>query len=419
MLSGLGAVLGVAPEVAGDQQRVDLAATQEAQRQAIEDVHVLLGGAGQVDRVRDARRRREELPQGRDGRRRELRHVEARLDRHRRRDADVAAAVAQDGDPAPARGRAAQQRLGGVDELARGAHAQDARGGERGVDGRAVGGQCAGVRVDRAGPGPAAVDGQRDHRRATSHGAGGRTREGPSVAEVLDVDSDDLGGVVGGERLHEVGGAKVGLVTQRGKAREAEPVRGGHQPELEREVAALRDEADRARGQRVGHELQPLPRVQHAQAVGPQQHGTGIADTLGQQSVVVRALLAAGAGADDDERARPDLERLVDGRRDRRAGHGDDHELGCPGQLLQRPIGGPAEDGVGAVVDEVGGAMTLPAQGTLGQPIAPLARVLRGADDRHRGGIEQRGDGAFAGLDFHGQPEYNRDVKSPFEVTVS
>ena len=222
-------------------------------------MHILLGGAGQVDRVRHAGCRRERLPQGRDGRLRELGHLEAGLDGHRGRDADMASAVAEHGHPAPAGGGGAQQRLGGIDELARRAHPQDAGGGKGGVDGGAVRGQRAGVRLDRARAGAAAVDGQGDHGGAGVHGAGGGAREGPAVAEVLDVDGDDFGGVVGGEGVDEVGGAEVGLVAQRGKAREPEPLGGGHQPQLEREVAALGDEPDGARGQWVGDELEPSP----------------------------------------------------------------------------------------------------------------------------------------------------------------
>ena len=145
--------------------------------------------------------------------------------------------------------------------------------------------------------------------------------------------------LVGGEGVDELGGAEVGLVAQRGKAREPEPLGGGHQPELEREVAALGDEPDGAGRQRVGDELEPPPGVEDAQAVGSEQHRPGVADALGERRVVVVALLAAGAGADDDERARPGVERVVDGGRDRGAGHGDDHQLGRLGQLVQRPIG--------------------------------------------------------------------------------
>ena len=204
-------------------------------------------------------------------------------------------------------------------------------------------------------PRAAAVDGQGDHRRAGGHGAGGGAREGPAVAEVLDVDGDDFGGVVGGEGVDEVGGAEVGLVAQRGKAREPEPLGGGDQPQLEREVAALGDEADGARGQWVGDELEPSPGVEHAQAVGPEQHRSGIADALREGRVVLPrssppapALMATSARA-------PACERGLDGRADRGAAAPRRRRARAPRAARRsEPIGTAAEDGGGAVVDEIG-----------------------------------------------------------------
>jgi len=62
---------------------------------------------------------------------------------------------------------------------------------------------------------------------------------------------EDCGFAYRDSRLTSIGGgADVGLVAQRGEAREPQPLGSGHQPELQGEVAALRDEPDGAGGQR-------------------------------------------------------------------------------------------------------------------------------------------------------------------------
>ena len=353
---------------------------------------VLLGAAGQVDRVGDPGRRRQRGPQRLRDRLGQLGHLQAGLGRHRGGDAAVPAAVAEHGDPAPAGGGTAQQRLGGVDQLARRADPLDARGRERGVDGGAVGRQGAGVRPDGAGPGAGAVDGERHHGLAGAHGGGRGAGEGAAVTEVLDVDGDELGGVVGGELGHEVGGVEIGLVAQRREPGEPQPLRRGEQPQFQREVAALGDEPDRAGGQRVGDKLEPPAGVQDAEAVGPEQHRSRGADALGEGGVAL-----AGTRADDHDRAGAGGQGAGDDRVDGGGGDGDDHEVGRLGQLVQGPVGPPSQHRFArAVVDEERGPVRLAAQRSLGQPVAPLARVLRRADHRDGRRIEQDVDGAGA-----------------------
>ena len=240
-------------------------------------------------------------------------------------------------------------------------------------------------------------DRQRDDRLAGGDRRGAGAGQLPAVAEVLDVEGDQFGLVVRGELRDELGGAEVGLVAQRREAREAQPLGRGEQPELQRQVAALGDQPDRARRQRAGHELQLLSGVQHAEAVGAEQHRARVAHAHRQLDVERGPGVGVGqlaAAADGDDRARSAGQRLLHGRGQGGERHRDHDELRRLGQLGERSVAPAAEHLTGAVVDQERRPAILAAQRTQGQPVAPLARIARGADERHRGGREQRPDGA-------------------------
>ena len=144
------AVLAVAAEVAGDEQRVDLARVEQGAGGVVERADVLLAAAGEVDRVRGRGGRGQAGAQGGDGRRAEGGQLEARRVREAGRDPAVAAAVGEDRDAPSRRPPGAQQALGEVDHLLRRAHPLDPGGAAGGVDGGRVARQRAGVRADGA-----------------------------------------------------------------------------------------------------------------------------------------------------------------------------------------------------------------------------------------------------------------------------
>src|SRR5207245_9147917 len=85
-------------------------------------------------------------------------------------------------------------------------------------------------------------------------GSGGCTSERAPVAEVLHVQRDQPRRLVAGEALDELRCLEIRLVAERREAREAEPFALRQQRELQRQVAALRDQPDRAR-----REIDPRP----------------------------------------------------------------------------------------------------------------------------------------------------------------
>ena len=84
-------------------------------------------------------------------------------------------------------------------------------------------------------------------------------RERPAVTEVLAVDADHAGVLVRRERLDELGGLDVRLIPERGEARDADAVLRAEQAQLEREVAALGDDPERAGRELVHAEIERRP----------------------------------------------------------------------------------------------------------------------------------------------------------------
>ena len=191
----------------------------------------------------------------------ERRHLHARRVSEPGGQPAVPAAVGQHGHAPAARPGEAQERLGGVDELARRPHAPDPRGRACGLDRERVAHERARVRAGRAHGRRGVLDREQEHRRARVGRRPGRRGEPAPVAEILGVERDQARRLVQRERAHELRGLQVDLVAERGEPREAEPDRRGAAADLEREVAALGDQADRARaGGRWRRARAPRPR---------------------------------------------------------------------------------------------------------------------------------------------------------------
>ena len=158
-------------------------------------------------------------------------------------------------------------------------------------------------------------------------------RERPAVAEVLAVDADHAGVLVGRERLDELRGLDVGLVPERGEARDADAVLRAEQAQLEGEVAALGDDPERAGRELVHAEVERRRCVVDAEAVRPEHHRSGAAHLLDDAALELLAAVVdlAEAGRDRDDPARAGSECVVDAGLERRGRHRDHDELGRAG----------------------------------------------------------------------------------------
>ena len=157
---------GVAAEVAGHQDRVDVVRGLQHRERAGVAVRIHLARAGEVDRVADARLRPQRLGQRRLGGLAERGHLEPGGLGHVARDHAVPAAVGEDGDPRTTRHGVLPQREQHVGQLARGLHLDRAGDVARGRDHRGVAGERAGVGLRAAGRGLAGAGGEHHDRRA-------------------------------------------------------------------------------------------------------------------------------------------------------------------------------------------------------------------------------------------------------------
>ena len=217
----------------------------------------------------------------------------------------------------------------------------------------------------------------------------GRLGERTAVAEVLAVDADHLRAVVRGEIAEDVRHAEVGLVADGREPRETEAEILEQEAGLERDVAALRDEADRARRQRVGSQVELPGRVEDAETVRPEQHGAGGADAIDDRPLA----LVPDPGGDRDDRLRAGGERLVDGLLEPCRRDAEHDELGRCGQLGERAVHGEAVQLAAASSDEVDRASVRAARRVAREPVAPLAGVGGDAHDRERARLEQSDGG--------------------------
>ena len=249
------AVDAIAAEVARHHEGVDLSRGQHRVGDIGEARDVLLATAGDVDGVdgrgrgREVRRHRISQAGG------EVRHREASVLGDVRGDRRVSAAVGEHRDPVAVRAGHRAERREHVGHLLRRVHSDDARLVAGGIHDRGRRHHRAGVRLRLSSGGLAAPDRQQ-HDGLT--GVGRLTRGGDetsAVAEVLGVHRDSVRARMIDAPEHEIGRIEIGLVAQGRKAREAELVLDEQLSELERQVAALRQEGNAPAGQRIAREL--------------------------------------------------------------------------------------------------------------------------------------------------------------------
>ena len=190
------------------------------------------------------------------------------------------------------------------------------------------------MRLRGARPRGALARGQEHDRLA---GRDGGPHEGATVAEVLAVDGDHARRLVVRELGDELGRLQIGLVAERDEPGKTEADLAGEQRELEREVPALRDEPDRAAGERVRRELELRSGVEDTEAIRSEQDRARAAHPLDDGVLTRAAGLAAlpEAGRDRDDRAGAGVERCADRFLERRRRHRDGDELLRLGQLCQ------------------------------------------------------------------------------------
>ena len=193
-------------------------------------------------------------------------------------------------------------------------------------------------------------------------------------------------------RGHEIRRLQIGLVAERREARDAEAELAREQRHLEREVAALRDEADRPRLEVARAEIEPGRPVVDAHAVGPEEHSAGGADPFDRLPLAAETLLAtlAQPRRNRDDRARPDRERRVDLLLERRHGYAEDDQLRGFREIRKRPIRRPAEYLVPCTIDEVDSAPVFSTHGAAREPLSPFCGIVRRADDRDGARLEER-----------------------------
>ena len=277
-------------------------------------------------------------------------------------------------------------------ELARRAHALHPGRAAGGFDCRGAADQRARVRPRRLGADLSGSDGEEDDGLPGLDRFLRGAREGPSVAEVLAVEGDDAGRLVVDQAADELARLEVGLVPERREAREAEPVVLGEQGELEREIAALRDEADRAALELAPAEVEARRGVEDPETVRPEEDGARRPNALDDRGLPGPAFVAClpEPGRDPDERLRARGERCVDGVLEPVGGNREHDELRRLGQVCQRGVGLPLEDLAAVSVHEVDRAASLAPEGAQREAVAPLRRVVGSPENRDGARIEQR-----------------------------
>jgi hypothetical protein len=200
-----------------------------------------------------------------------------------------------------------------------------------------------------------------------------------------------VGRLVADEIANDVDRLEVGLVAERGEAREPQAHLGDEQTQLEGEVAALGDQADRAARQLVPPDVEIRAGVEHAHAVGPEQQSPRLADPacdvpLARLAVQTRL---AQAGRDADDGPCSHGERVVHDRLEGAFGDRDHDELRRARELSEGTPRRSSENGAAVPVHQVDVTPVLPAQRTPSERVPPGRRVVRRADDRDRPWIEQ------------------------------
>ncbi len=218
--------------------------------------------------------------------------------------------------------------------------------------------------------------------------------ESTTVDDVLGVDRDARGAVVGHAGLHQVDHGQIGLVAERHEPRDAETHLAHAVVEIDDHVAALAQHRHVTRRQHLAAQLQARRQVLDAGAVRSDHDRPGgayPADRLGLHRGALGAQLAQ-SGGDRDQCAYAGGERVVDRGEEAGGRNAQRHQVdaGVGSELAQAAYGGPAEHRATPAVDQVHGPVARSRQRALGQRIPPLGVVVTGADDGDRAGVEQR-----------------------------
>ena len=228
----VGIHLAVAAEVAGEDDRVDLTRIEHGLQDPLEVPEVHLPRSGEIDGVRRDDRRRD-LDQPRLEAVGQLGQLEPGLRDEVGRDDSRASAVSDDRHPAPTRPVWGEARERTVDELLGCRDAEDLRRPAGGLDRSRVACKRASVRGSGTRARFAATGGEQDDLLPCCDRCGTGPREGSSVTKVLAVDADHARVLVGRVGLDELRRIDVGLVAERGEARDSDAV-------LDRKEAQLR-----------------------------------------------------------------------------------------------------------------------------------------------------------------------------------
>ena len=193
------------------------------------------------------------------------------------------------------------------------------------------------------------------------------------------------------QRLEDFLGFDIGLVAERDETGESESFAPQQQAELDTEVAALRDQSDRARLRRRAGDEQLRPGVRDPHAVRPQQPRPGCPHLRHDPRLALAADVSqfAETGRDRDQHPAPGRQCVVDRGLERRLRHRKDHQLRCLRQIGQGRVHPVTGDDPASLVDEVDAAPVGALEGIQRDPVAPLGRVVRGPHHRQRTWVEQ------------------------------
>ena len=171
-------------------------------------------------------------------------------------------------------------------------------------------------------------------------GLGRRTSEPATVAEVLEIDADHPRGLVPRELLDELCRFEIGLIADRDETGDAQAELLAEQRDLDRQVAALRNQAEIARDEVARGEVELGLAVVQTHAVRSDQNCSRRANALDDGLLPAAALPGAlpEPGRDRDDRPRARGERALHGLFERARGDREHHQLGRLGQLLEGAV---------------------------------------------------------------------------------
>ncbi len=383
----------VAAEVAGEDHRADVRVGETDVDHARDDFGLLLGLTREVDRVRDAAARGQNLRQPALRRFAEGRHEQAGAISGVAHDRGVAAAVGDDGHGPRSKRRQRCERDGSVPRVLALRGPNDAALPEGGVDDAPFAGEHAGVR-ERGAPAALGVAGFHDDHRLWRWMAPHQLPQRTALerAEALEVGDDDLRLRIREEIVEVLRNADVGRVADGDELAEAETFFTRELAERQRHVAALRDQRDRSARHVPADGVDPARRAEVSGAVRPDQACAGRVRDADERLLGSLALGARlpEAGCNDDDPAGAGRDGVGDRGRNEVGTDEDYRELDGARDVPYIRIGLPAEDLRRRGVDRI----ERPGEAALhhAPPAAPPRLVLDGggADDGDAGRIEQR-----------------------------